>query len=115
METPVTFGIYIDGCKSADYDIVDSTYKEDTDTHFIRLKLKYKHHKSAPPLSLARAAVYMATNTGEPCPITLEPLSSYTEFYVGGCGHVFSEAAKDLRKCPMCRQKVAWAHVRTPL
>jgi hypothetical protein len=114
METNnVTIGVRIDGCCPSDYDVIDGSYDDDNDRYFIRLKLKTKYSKTAPSQLLARAAVYMAINKNENCPVSLEPLSSYTNFCVGGCGHVFSESVKDIKNCPLCRQKVKWAHVST--
>jgi hypothetical protein len=48
------------------------------------------------------------------CPITQEPLNDYTKFSVGNCGHVFSDIAATLDKCPYCSTPVAWTAVEIP-
>lgn len=62
----------------------------------------------APSPHLAGIAVREALATGGVCAVSLEPLSSFQKFYVGICGHVFSEAVVGLDRCPTCREPVAW-------
>jgi hypothetical protein len=57
---------------------------------------------------LARAAVRLAEESNDICPITLEPVASLTALAVGHCGHVCGEEAVSLQHCPMCRIRCAW-------
>ena len=70
---------------------------------------------SPPKLSerLARAAVYQAQDANEICAISLEPLRSLSRFAVSPCGHVFSDEAARLDKCPLCKAPAIWT-VITP-
>lgn len=46
------------------------------------------------------------------CPVSMEPLETFSTVCVSNCGHVCSEdAAKQMVKCPLCRQSTAWCTV----
>ncbi len=45
------------------------------------------------------------------CPISYDSLQECTDFRVGTCGHVFSEAVAGMQTCPLCINRVAWQRV----
>jgi hypothetical protein len=57
---------------------------------------------------MAKAAIALAKESGDVCPITLEPIASLTSVAVAQCGHVCSEGGLQLDRCPMCRVRCAW-------
>lgn len=57
---------------------------------------------------MAKAAILFAKESNDVCPITLEPIASLTSVAVAQCGHVCSEGALALDKCPICRVRCAW-------
>lgn len=66
------------------------------------------------PLStyIANTLVQHARNQPDAhCPITYDPLTECTQFCVGNCGHVYSNAAAVLQTCPLCTQRVTWTPV----
>lgn len=102
----MNIGISVVGCKSTNWDILSHEYVTERN---IQIKLKIK--AEPPAVRLARAAVYVALKNDEICPILYDKLSVCTNFCVGACGHVFSNEARDLDKCPLCMSTVMWAHV----
>ena len=57
---------------------------------------------------MAKAAIALAKESRDLCPITLEPVASLTSVAVAQCGHVCSEEGLQLDRCPMCRVQCAW-------
>ena len=104
MSASHNIGIRIIGCKPADWDIVNHELNEN---NMVRIDLKVR----VSPL-LARAAVYVALKNDDNCAILYDKLSTCTDFCVGACGHVFSDQAQDLEKCPVCMSLVYWTHVK---
>jgi hypothetical protein len=45
------------------------------------------------------------------CPVSYDTLQECTNFRVGTCGHVFSDAVAGMQTCPLCMTRVAWQRV----
>ena len=64
-----------------------------------------------PTLALAKIVAKVCVEANETCAITMESLQSYTSVQVGVCGHVFSNAVTQVKKCPLCRTATGWTEV----
>lgn len=106
MPRQVNLGVRVLGIKS-DYDV---TTTDSTNVGYDTL-ITLKFHHQSPSKNVARSVAYIALKRNETCPITLEHLTEIDAYYVGVCGHVFSEEVCSLDKCPVCRADSAWTRV----
>jgi hypothetical protein len=60
---------------------------------------------------MAKAAIALAKESNDRCPITLEPVTTLRSMAVAHCGHVCCEDALRLDTCPMCRVRCVWTLV----
>lgn len=64
--------------------------------------------------NVAKILVENARSKGEECPITFDSLCDITQFCVPVCGHVCSDSAAQLTRCPVCREPTSWTRVEIP-
>lgn len=56
-----------------------------------------------------------ARTSGGECPITFDSFQDIAKFCVPVCGHVCSESASQLSRCPVCREATSWSLVELPV
>jgi hypothetical protein len=63
------------------------------------------------PLYSASMIARALIQEGKECPISMDALSSFPTILIPPCGHGCGPTAKQLEKCPVCREPCAWTEV----
>jgi hypothetical protein len=77
----------------------------------VKISFIINPNKESPSPLLARSAVIVGLKRADICPITYDSLADIDKYCVNICGHVFSDAAESLEKCPLCNMATSWASV----